>query len=245
MSDSDRPGENDRLIPMPGGYQRSFRTAQAVHGATVIFCDRFIDRCSGTRDQMLQAASNGLTNIEQAREASATSKTIELNLTTVARASLEELIRDVEDFLRHRSLPVWDKDSPPAREARSKLASDWSGLSDFMNVASPEQAANTLLCLVNQASFLLHRQVERLKGEFVEHGGFTERLQEMRNRAKRLDQADSSDQSDAPLCPKCAKPMRLRMARHGPLTGREFWGCSGYPDCKGTRPVWEDSKQHS
>ena len=62
-----------------------------------------------------------------------------------------------------------------------------------------------------------------------------------RGGARLIPKHDSSDQSEAPLCPKCAKPMRLRLARHGPLAGREFWGCSGYPDCNGTRPRWQES----
>jgi four helix bundle suffix protein len=109
-----------------------------------------------------------------------------------------------------------------------------------MKTASPEVAANTLLCPVNQASFLLHRQIER---DFLEHGGFTERMYAVRTQKRLADASDQSDMSDesdkknAPKCPKCAKPMRLRTARQGPWAGSQFWGCSAYPDCMGVCPA--------
>ncbi len=245
---SDRSDNHDRLIPKHGGYQkmRSHHVALAVYDATVLFCDRFIERRSRTHDQMVQAARSGVRNIEEGSEASATSKKTELKLTNVARASLTELMGDYQDFLRQRGLPLWDKDSPQAREARRKLASDQSdgsALSDLMKTASPEVAANTMLCLVNQASYLLHRQLERLERDFLEHGGFTERLHAARTqrRSDRSDTSDTSDTSDntmeSPACPLCAKPMRLRTARQGPHAGSQFWGCSAYPDCRGTRPA--------
>jgi restriction system protein len=240
---SDPSDENDRLIPKHGGYKkmRSYHAALAVYDATVSFCDRFIERRSRTHDQMVQAARSGVRNIEEGSEASATSKKTELKLTNVARASLVELMGDYQDFLRQRTLPVWDKDSPQAREARRKLASDQSDgsdLSDMIKKAPPEVVANTLLCLINQASYLLHRQLGRLERDFLEHGGFTERLHAVRSQARQSDKSDLSDKSDgAPACPLCAKPMRLRTARKGPHAGSQFWGCSGYPDCKGTRPA--------
>lgn len=242
----DRSDDDQRLIPKHGGYRklRSFQAALAVYDATVVFCNRFIDRRSRTHDQMVQAARSGVRNIEEGSVASGTSKKTELKLTNVARASLEELMRDCEDFLRQRGLRIWDKDSPEAQNVRKKLSSDQSEgsyVSDMMKSATPEAAANTLLCLINQASYLLRRQLERLERDFLEHGGFTERLYAVRNRARELDKSDGCDRSDtsnkAPVCPQCGKPMRLRTARQGSQTGSQFWGCSGYPDCKGTRPA--------
>jgi len=102
------------IIGPHGGYRklRSFQTAQMIYDATVIFCDRFIERSSRTRDQMVQAARSGAQNIAEGSMASATSKKTELKLTSVARASLEELLPDYEDFLRQRGLRMWAKDSP-------------------------------------------------------------------------------------------------------------------------------------
>ncbi len=181
-----------RLIPPHGGYRRlrSFQCAQAVYDAPVIFCDRFIERRSRTHDQMVQAARSGVQNIAEGSMASATSKKNELTLTGVARASLEELLLDYEDFLRQRGLRIWAKDSPEALAVRGKYQSDTSDPSDASDrsersgrsdpyriaTATPEVAANTLICLINQASYLLRRQLERLERQFLAEGGFTERL---------------------------------------------------------------------
>ena len=108
----------DHLIPKHGGYRklRSFQVAQLCYDVTVRFCDRYIDRRSRTHDQMVQAARSGVQNIAEGSEASGTSKKMELKLTNVARASLEELRLDYEDFLRHRDLPFWAKDDPRRAE---------------------------------------------------------------------------------------------------------------------------------
>ena len=99
------------LVPKHGGYRklRSFQVAQLAYDVTVRFCDRYIDKRSRTHDQMVQAARSGVQNIAEGSQASGTSKKMELKLTNVARASLEELRLDYEDFLRHRGLPLWDR----------------------------------------------------------------------------------------------------------------------------------------
>jgi four helix bundle protein len=101
--------ENERLIPTHGGYRKlkSFQVAQLAYDVTVRFCDRYVDRFSRTRDQMVQAARSGVQNIAEGSQASGTSKKTELKLTSVARSSLEELRVDYEDFLRHRGLECW------------------------------------------------------------------------------------------------------------------------------------------
>ena len=187
-----------RLIPPHGGYRklRSFQTAQLVYDATVVFCDRFVDRHSRTHDQMVQAARSGVQNIAEGSMASATSKKMELKLTGVARASLEELLLDYEDFLRQRGMRIWPKDSPEAMVVRRKYQCNPSDPSDrydradpsdpyCMSTASAEVAANTLICLINQASFLLGRQLQKLEQQFLDEGGFTERLYRERQARRR------------------------------------------------------------
>lgn len=107
-------GEQERLIPKHGGYRnlKSFQIAQLVFDVTVRFCERYIDRFSRTRDQMVQAARSGVQNIAEGSQASGTSKKTELKLTNVARASLEELKLDYEDFLRQHGLPLWEREDP-------------------------------------------------------------------------------------------------------------------------------------
>jgi four helix bundle suffix protein len=102
------------LIPKHGGYRKlkSFQVAQLCYDITVRFCDKYIDRFSRTKDQMVQAARSGVQNIAEGSQASATSKKTELKLTQVARASLEELKLDYEDFLRQRGLVQWERENP-------------------------------------------------------------------------------------------------------------------------------------
>lgn len=182
------------LIPAHGGYRklRSYQTAASVYDATVIFCDRFIEKRSRTNDQMVQAARSGVQNIAEGSMASATSKKMELKLTGVARASLEELLLDYEAFLRQRGLRLWEKDSPEARRVRGMYRSDASAPSDAsepsdpygIRTASPEVAANTIICLINQAGYLLMCQLRKLEESFLSEGGFTERLYRERTRRR-------------------------------------------------------------
>ncbi len=109
MSDlSDQSDDCDHLIPPHGGYRklRGFNTAQAVYDGTVVFCDRFIGRHSRTHDQMVQAARGGTQNIAEGSVASGTSKKTGLKLTNVARASLEELLLDYQDYLQRNPAGV-------------------------------------------------------------------------------------------------------------------------------------------
>jgi len=106
--------EPEELIPLHGGYRKlkSFQVAQLVYDVTVRFCDRYINKRSRTHDQMVQAARSGVQNIAEGSQASGTWKKTELRLTNVARASLEELRLDYEDFLRQRGLEMWGPEHP-------------------------------------------------------------------------------------------------------------------------------------
>lgn len=238
--------EMSPLMPH-GGYNklRAYKVAEAVYDATVVFCDRFIEKNSRTHDQMVQAARSGARNISEGSGAAATSRKSEMLLTNVARASLsDELLKDYESFLKQRGLPVWDKESPKALAMRERLRHDevsdlppaqkgrprltgLNGLTEFVAAAEPELAANAMLCAVNQAAYLLKCLLERQSRDFVEQGGFTERLYEARTQAR----AVASE--EAPSCPLCGGDMRRRTAGKGPNAGNEFWGCADYPECRG------------
>jgi len=126
---------------------------------------------------MVQAARSGRQNIAEGSQASAVSKKTEIKLVGVARASLEELLIDYEDFLRQRSLPLWEKSSQKAQEIRAfcyKTDTTYSTYQTYLK--NPESAANALICLIHQANYLLDKQLESLKKAFVEEGGFTENL---------------------------------------------------------------------
>jgi len=241
-----------------GGYRdtASFQTATLIYDATWWFCEKFLDPRSRTADQMVQAARSGRQNIAEGSRAAATSSQTELRLLNVARASLEELLLDFEDFLRHRHLPQWPPDAPEALAVRNvprrfkQDQADQSDLTDltdqqrwalyapWLEHADPAVRANATICLIHQANFLLDQQIAALEKAFVEGGGYSEQLAAARlaHRSRRdpTDPPDPSDPSDRiPPCPKCGRPMVLRTAQKGRNAGRQFWGCSGYPDCKG------------
>ncbi len=114
--------EREQLIPAHGGYRKlkSFRVGQLIYDVTVRFSERYIERRSRTRDQMVQAARSGVQNIAEGSQASGTSKKTELKLTNVARASLEELRLDYEDFLRQHSLAQWPPQHPALVRFKAK-----------------------------------------------------------------------------------------------------------------------------
>jgi four helix bundle suffix protein len=201
---------DESLIPKHGGYRKlkSFQVAQLCYDVTVRFCERYIDRRSRTHDQMTQAARSGVQNIAEGSQASGTSKKTELKLTNVARASLEELLLDYEDFLRQRQLKLWAKDDPRRAElvalrcASADEVAAWikavaqresSGRPSGPSIKSirsiesiyAELAANAALVLVGVACALLTRQLAALAKSFEEEGGFTERLYRMRSSRRR------------------------------------------------------------
>lgn len=189
MSENDGEAE-DRIIPAHGGYRelRSYQMAELVYDATARFCDRFIDRRSRTHDQMVQAARSGKQNIAEGSMASGTSRKMELKLVGVARASLEELLLDYEDFLRQRGLALWGREHPEAQTIR-KLAyapdRSYKTYEPYVERGSPEVAANTLICLTHQANYLPDQQLRQLEKQFLDEGGFTERLYRVRKTRRR------------------------------------------------------------
>lgn len=212
----DKSKEPEKLIPPHGGYRKlkSFQISQLVYDVTVRFCDRYIDKRSRTHDQMVQAARSGVQNIAEGSQASGTSKKFELKLTNVARASLEELKLDYEDFLRQRGLTLWPRDDARRTlliDRRPQTADDvaaWAAtvkreengpggqngqrrqrpvsIESTSSIQSKfsEIAANGALALIAVACSLLDRQIASLEKAFVDEGGFTERLYRVRKTAR-------------------------------------------------------------
>jgi four helix bundle suffix protein len=180
----------DGFIDPHGGFRelKSYQMSEIVYDATAAFCDRWISRRSRTHDQMVQAARSGKQNIAEGSMASGTSKKTELKLVGVARASLEELLLDYQDFLRQRKLPLWQKSHSKAQQIRTlAYASNRSYMTyrTYIEGTPPEVAANTLICLVHQTNFLLDQQLRQLEKQFLEQGGFTENLYRARQNARR------------------------------------------------------------
>lgn len=232
-----------------GGYRRlaSFQTSTIIYDATVWFCERFLDQRSRTVDQMVQAARSGRQNIAEGSRASATSSQTELRLVNVARASLEELLLDYEDFLRHRHLVLWEAKSNESQAVRSVATAKtdivdltdnqrWERYSSWLDSADPAIRANAVICLIHQTNFLLDRQIAALEQRFIEEGGYSEQLATARMEHRAVKKHQEANEA-IPECPNCKGLMSLRTAKTGKAVGKQFWGCKNYPDCKGIVPI--------
>lgn len=249
-----------RLRPS-GGYRQtcSFQTSTIIYDATYWFCEQFLDPRSRTVDQMIQAARSGRQNIAEGSRAAASSSQTELRLLNTARASLEELLLDFEDYLRQRRHTQWTPDSAEAMAVRQvpqqfkQDRADQSDLTDltdgqrwnlyarWLDHKDPAVRANAVIGLIHQANYLLDQQIAALEKAFIEEGGYSEQLaaarlaeRERKRKASADDPAVTPDPTaQIPACPRCGKPMVLRTARTGQNVGQQFWGCSAYPECKG------------
>lgn len=235
------PQGHDRLRPS-GGYRqlRAFQTTTVIYDGTVVFCEKFI-RSHKLADQLIGAARSGRQNIGEGSRANATSAESELKLVNVARASQDELLMDYEDFLRQKGHRQWHKNDPEALVVRAigKRPDDvvlvYKDYAQWLDHEDPAQRANCLICLIHQANFLLDRLITRLEQDIIKHGGHREQLT-----AARIAERDKQQgrpvvpAAETPNCPQCGKAMRLRTAKQGSNAGSQFWGCSGYPECKGT-----------
>ena len=216
-----------------------------VQLATQHFCMRFLDRhndpCGRQFDQMTQAARSVPANIAEGNARHATSRETEMKLTDVARASLAELGNDFLNWLllgenvpwsvkseEHFAVTEVQLDRPTYKDLAQKHKFDqWLDSDDSLVVA------NCMVVLCNRLISMLGKQIERQLADFREEGGFTEALT-----AERLSyRAEQSIEDGAPVCPRCGKPMIKRMARKGMNSGKEFWSCSAYPECNGTRNI--------
>ena len=178
-NDTTNPGG---FIPAHGGYRNliTYQKAEIVYDGTVYFTKRFFRKYDRTVDQMVQAARSGKQNIAEASMASGTSKEFEIKLTNVARASLEELLIDYEDFLRTQKLPIWEKEHrlvARLREInRSTPKPNYETFIKAIEHESPEICANTMITLIKITTYLLNRQIKSLEVAFIKEGGLRERM---------------------------------------------------------------------
>lgn len=178
--------DKTRLIPPHGGYRKlkSYQMAEIVTDLTPIFCERFLEgtpRTNRTHDQMIQGSRSGCSNLAEASQDSGTSKKMEIKLVGVARGSLEELLNDYLAFLRRKNLALWEKNDKRAlkiRELSYMPYRSYMTYTPYLN--NPESAANCMICLIHQANYLIDQQLRALEKDFLEKGGFTERLYQTR-----------------------------------------------------------------
>jgi four helix bundle suffix protein len=179
------PPEPERILPPRGDYRflRSYQKSEVVYDVTFRFAHKYLSPRDRTIDQMIQSARSGKQNILEGSKAAQTSKEMEIKLTNVARASLEELLDDYCDFLRVRDKPQWDKDSKEAlfvRRLGSKDPQTYELYREFIDTRPPEVAANIAICLIHQANYLIDQQLRTLEKEFTEQGGLRERMTRVR-----------------------------------------------------------------
>ena len=173
------------FIPPHGGYRKliTYQKAEIIYDGTVYFTKRFFQKYDRTIDQMVQAARSGKQNIAKASMASATSKETEIKLTNVARASLEELLIDYEDFLRTNKLPKWEKEHKLVarlRELNKIPNGNYETFKKAIENESPEICANAMTGLIKVATYLLNQQIKQLEQVFINEGGLRERMTKAR-----------------------------------------------------------------
>ena len=180
------PPENpESFLPPGGNYQAllSYQKSEVIYDFTFRFTEKFFKRGDRTIDQMVQAARSGKQNIAEGSKASVTSTEMELKLTNVARASLEELLLDYQDFLRVRDFPLWEKNSKEALYVRRLGKTENESYETYrlyMDTRPPEVLANIALCLIHQANYLLDQQIRRLEKDFLKKGGLRETMTKAR-----------------------------------------------------------------
>lgn len=177
---------SEQLIPRTGNYKKllSYQKTEVIYEITFYFCQKFLDRGDRTIDQMIQAARSGKQNIIEGCAASATSNKTEIKLVNVAKASLQELLEDYEDYLRTRNFPIWEKGSPQW-EAMRHLGLEHNDAPFFMEIVRtrpPQTIANMAIILIKQADYLLYKQLQRLAEDFERNGGFSERMTRIRKK---------------------------------------------------------------
>ncbi len=239
-------------------WLNSWILANVIQLATQDFCERFVDyrMDPGRRlyDQMVMAARCGVANIAEGSARHSTSVETEIRLLDVARASFDELQGDLFNFLLRKRAEVWAIGNPEREsiwhirfdtphysnsylhDAAKHIIAQKSKFDRWLESADSEIAANALLVLCLRENKMLQSQIQSQLEGFRQKGGFTENMTAERVEARQRQSTDSG----APLCPKCGKPMLRRMQKKGQQQGREFWGCSDYPNCNGIRPIGRD-----
>jgi len=170
-----------RSSPPRGDYETllSYQKAEVIYDLTFRFAHKCLSKGDRTIDQMIQSARSGKQNILEGSKAALTSKETELKLTSVGRASLEELLADYRDYLRVRDHVIWDKDSKEAQFVRGlgrKTPQTYELYREFMETRPPEVIANIAICLIHQANYLLDQQLRHLEQDFLNQGGLRERM---------------------------------------------------------------------
>lgn len=234
-------------------YLDAWVMSHIVYQATISFAQRYLnktnDPCGRLYDQMVMAARSAPANIAEGSSRRQTSRETEMRLTDVARATLSELLSDFMAFSLTYDIEPWPRDSDNYKllqnlqlerpnygpdiehdawlhvQAQRCRFAPWTESEDL------RMRVNAIKQLINRNIVMLQKMISRQLDDFKHSGGFTEGLTRERVSA----QAMQSHEQGAPMCPLCGKPMIRRTIKRGTRAGQQFWGCSAYPDCQGTR----------
>ncbi len=172
------------FLQAKGGYRKLvvYQITEIIYDITVYFTNQYLQKQDRTVDQMVQAARSGKQNIAEGSKASATSSETEIKLTNVAKASLEELLLDYQDFLRVRHLELWGDSHPRTAKLRDFCRSKvmMTGYSELITRLNAEEICNMTITLINQATYMLRRLIERQQQMFLEKGGIREQMSRAR-----------------------------------------------------------------
>jgi four helix bundle suffix protein len=175
---------HEPLLPRTGNYRKllTYQKAEAIYDITYFFCKNYLLRFDRTVDQMVQAARSGKQNIVEGSAASATSKETEIKLVNVAKASLQELLIDYEDYLRTRNHRQWENNSVELLKMRElgRKHNDSAFYMSLVRVRPPETIANMAICMIKQTDYMLFKQLQSLSEDFLKNGGLRERMTRMR-----------------------------------------------------------------
>lgn len=181
---TNNPQNQEPLLPRTGNYRKllTYQKSEAIYDITYYFAKNYLHWGDRTIDQMVQAARSGKQNIVEGSAASATSKEMEIKLVNVAKASLQELLIDYEDYLRTRNHRQWENNSVELLKMRElgRKHNDSSFYMSLVKVRPPETIANMAICLIKQTDYMLFKQLQTLGEDFLKNGGLRERMTRMR-----------------------------------------------------------------
>lgn len=234
----------------------TWRWGNILQLATQGFCKRFVDYkvdpCGRLRDQMEMAARTVPANIAEGSSRHQTSYETELRLLDVARASVSELEGDYLNWLMRHGSTMWHTNDSRYIEVRNfqlldapalsqdsladisiYLLAEYNRFAKLLSTDDSIHSACVIVVLCERVKQLLTAQITKRLGDFKDEGGFTENMTQERLAAIK----EKANTAGAPTCPKCGAPMRKRMIKKGTHQGEEFWGCTDYPKCDGTRRI--------
>lgn len=172
------------FLKQKGNYRNliAFQKAECIYDVTYFFAHKFLSKGDRTIDQMVQAARSGRQNIAEGCEAATTSAESEIKLLNVAKASLQELLLDYEDYLRVRDLSLWEINTEKAVKTRKicTVHNESAYYREAIKVRSDETICNIAITLIHQADKLLRMYIEKLQEDFVTNGGIKEQMYKAR-----------------------------------------------------------------